>query len=37
MAAVWDVLVGTVAVSLAAVATVRLARRLAEQSGSEAG
>jgi hypothetical protein len=37
MGAVWDVLVGAVAVSLAAVATVRLARRLAEHSGNEAG
>jgi hypothetical protein len=37
MEAVWDVLVGVVAVSLAAVATVLLARRLGEHSGSEAG
>jgi hypothetical protein len=34
--AVWDVLVGAVAVGLAAMATVLLARHLAEQSRTEA-
>jgi hypothetical protein len=33
----WDVLVGAVAVSLVAVATVLLARRFADQAGGEAG
>jgi hypothetical protein len=37
MSGLWDVLVGAVAVSVVAVATVLLARRLAEQSGPEAG
>jgi hypothetical protein len=35
MDALWDVVLGVVAVTLAAVATVRLARRLAESSTGE--